>query len=98
MIGIPGDTVNYRGDAQIFSAMLLASGGLALLVPNFLALAAFVAILIAIEIQVRTVEEPYLLRTQGAAYARYGAEVGRFLPRIGLFRQHQGRSMCAGTE
>ncbi|HLS74191.1 MAG TPA: hypothetical protein VK046_10500 [Actinomycetaceae bacterium] len=41
------------------------------------------------EIQVRLVEEPYLLRTHGPAYARYTARVGRFLP--GLGRTHEPR-------
>ncbi|MFZ0230386.1 MAG: isoprenylcysteine carboxylmethyltransferase family protein, partial [Mycobacterium sp.] len=34
----------------------------------------------------RRVEEPYLLATHGAAYRRYTASVGRFIPGVGLIR------------
>jgi protein-S-isoprenylcysteine O-methyltransferase Ste14 len=37
----------------------------------------------AIQMQVRAVEEPYLLRTHGDNYAAYAARVGRFLPGLG---------------
>jgi protein-S-isoprenylcysteine O-methyltransferase Ste14 len=67
----------------IFSAMLPTSLGLVLLVPNVVALAGFVALLVALEIQVRLVEEPYLLRTHGDAYRAYAHRVGRFVPRLG---------------
>lgn len=40
----------------------------------------------AIQLQVRVVEEPYLLRTHGKQYRHYGAQVGRFLPGIGQLR------------
>jgi protein-S-isoprenylcysteine O-methyltransferase Ste14 len=68
----------------IFTSMLVASTGLMLVVPNIVALLAFAGLLGAIEIQVRAVEEPYLLRTQGSAYARYAQQVGRFVPGLGL--------------
>ncbi|WP_437723535.1 methyltransferase family protein [Sorangium sp. So ce861] len=68
----------------IFSFMMLAALGLALVLPNAAALASFVALVAAIELQVRVVEEPYLLRTHGDAYAAYCAKVGRFLPGLGL--------------
>jgi protein-S-isoprenylcysteine O-methyltransferase Ste14 len=67
----------------IFTSMLVASAGLMLIVPNFVALLALAGLLGAIEIQVRAVEEPYLLRVQGSAYARYAREVGRFVPGLG---------------
>jgi protein-S-isoprenylcysteine O-methyltransferase Ste14 len=67
----------------IFTWMTCASVGLVLLAPNLLAVAAFVALLIALEIQVRAVEEPYLLRTHGDTYRRYAATTGRFVPGIG---------------
>ncbi|WP_437278429.1 isoprenylcysteine carboxylmethyltransferase family protein [Sorangium sp. So ce375] len=67
----------------IFSFMMLAALGLLLVLPNAAALASFVALVIAIELQVRLVEEPYLLRAHGGAYAAYCAKVGRFLPGIG---------------
>lgn len=67
----------------IFAAMLPASTGLALMVPSAVALVGLVALLVALELQVRVVEEPYLRRVHGSAYARYAARVGRFLPGIG---------------
>ena len=67
----------------IFTAMLPASLGLALLVPNVAALAGFAALVLALEIQVRLVEEPYLLRQHGDAYRNYAARVGRFVPGLG---------------
>ena len=67
----------------IFSGMLPASIGLALLVPNVVALAGVAALLIALEIQVRLVEEPYLLRVHGEHYRGYASRVGRFVPGLG---------------
>jgi protein-S-isoprenylcysteine O-methyltransferase Ste14 len=67
----------------IFAAMLPASLGLTLLVPNVVAIAGFVALWLALQIQVRLVEEPYLLRQHGDAYRNYAARVGRFVPGLG---------------
>jgi protein-S-isoprenylcysteine O-methyltransferase Ste14 len=69
----------------IFSAMLLASIGLALAVPTPLALLLPLLLLLALELQVRLVEEPYLQRTHGVRYRAWAAETGRFLPRLGQF-------------
>lgn len=67
----------------IFTAMGLTGLGLALMVPNVVALIGFVALLLALELQVRVVEEPYLRTLHGHAYARYEANTGRFLPALG---------------
>lgn len=67
----------------IFAGMLPTSLGLALLVPNIAALVGLCALLLALEIQVRVVEEPYLLRTHGRPYADYAGRVGRFFPGVG---------------
>jgi protein-S-isoprenylcysteine O-methyltransferase Ste14 len=67
----------------IFTGMLLATLGLVFLVPNLLAALAWLVLLVAVELQVRRVEEPYLLRTHGPAYADYARSVGRFVPGIG---------------
>jgi len=67
----------------IFAAMLPTSLGIALLVPNVFALVGFVALVTALELQTRVVEEPYLRRTHGNRYEAYAAKVGRFLPGIG---------------
>jgi protein-S-isoprenylcysteine O-methyltransferase Ste14 len=68
----------------IFTTMIAAGLGIALLAPNAVALAGLAALLAAIEIQVRAVEEPYLLRTHGPRYRDYTARVGRFLPGVGV--------------
>lgn len=67
----------------IFTAMVVASAGLAALTPNLLAFAGLAALVVAVELQVRRVEEPYLLRTHGLRYRDYAARAGRFLPGIG---------------
>lgn len=67
----------------IFSCMLLTAAGLVVLMPNWLSIASFGALLIAVELQVRFVEEPYLLRTHGQAYRDYCSRVGRFVPGLG---------------
>jgi protein-S-isoprenylcysteine O-methyltransferase Ste14 len=70
----------------IFAAMLPTSLGLALLVPNAVAVAGFVGLIVALELQTRAVEEPYLLATHGNAYRAYAARVGRFIPGVGRLR------------
>lgn len=67
----------------IFSAMLLVSLGLALAAPTALALALPPVLWLALELQVRRVEEPYLLRTHGAPYLDWACRTGRFLPGVG---------------
>ncbi|AKF05388.1 methyltransferase family protein [Sandaracinus amylolyticus] len=67
----------------IFSAMILASVGLALACPSVLGLVAPIALLVALELQVRIVEEPYLARVHGEAYRAYARRVGRFVPGVG---------------
>ena len=71
----------------IYAGMIPVSLGLALLVPNVVAIAAFVALLAALQIQTRLVEEPYLLRTHGDAYSGYASRVGRFFPFVGRLRE-----------
>ena len=67
----------------IFSCMLATIGGLTLLLPNLLTLTALTTLLIAVELQVRCVEEPYLRHVHGDRYRDYAARVGRFLPGLG---------------
>ena len=69
----------------IYSAMILGWFGLALMVPTWLGIAAVAAVAVGLELQVRYVEEPYLVRTHGAEYRDYAGQVGRFLPGIGRF-------------
>lgn len=67
----------------IFSAMLPTSLGLVLMVPSWVALVGLAALVVALELQVRVVEEPYLQRTHGHAYLAYARDVGRFVPGVG---------------
>lgn len=67
----------------IFTAMALTGLGLTLMVPTVLAVTAFVALLVALHLQVRVVEEPYLRVLHGDSYVRYAADTGRFLPGLG---------------
>ena len=60
--------------------------GFSLIVPNLLSVAMLVAIATSLEIQVRLVEEPYLLRVHGDSYRDYAARTGRFLPGIGRLK------------
>lgn len=67
----------------IFTAMIATAAGLAAMVPNAIALFGLVLTVAAIQMQVRVVEEPYLLHTHRDAYTAYATRVGRFLPGIG---------------
>lgn len=69
----------------IFTAMLGFATGIALMVPNVVALVALALLVASIEVQVRVVEEPYLVRVHGDSYRSYGQAVGRFLPVLGRF-------------
>ncbi|TWD81379.1 protein-S-isoprenylcysteine O-methyltransferase Ste14 [Kribbella amoyensis] len=71
----------------VFSAMILTAVGLTLMVPNVLGLAGLTGLLVAIELQVRVVEEPYLLKAHPESYPAYAARTGRFLPRVGRLRR-----------
>ncbi|MEE6289314.1 isoprenylcysteine carboxylmethyltransferase family protein [Georgenia sp. MJ173] len=73
----------------IFTAMLTALLGVTLLVPTAVTATALVCLLLAVEIQVRLVEEPYLIRTHGHAYASYSGRVGRFLPGLGQLTRNR---------
>jgi protein-S-isoprenylcysteine O-methyltransferase Ste14 len=70
----------------IYTAMFVSGVGIALVTPNLVAGIGFVLLVAAIELQVRRVEEPYLMRNHGDAYRSYTASVGRFVPGVGLIR------------
>jgi protein-S-isoprenylcysteine O-methyltransferase Ste14 len=72
----------------IFAGMIPTALGIALMVPNVVAVFAVVALLVALEIQTRLVEEPYLLTAHGETYAAYAARTGRFVPGVGRLRRH----------
>lgn len=68
----------------VFSAMLLFGAGLTLLTPNAVAIAGFLLLVVSIQLQVRFVEEPYLAAVHGEEYLTYTADVGRFVPGVGV--------------
>ncbi len=70
----------------ILTATAVTGIGLALLVPNVVSVAMLLCFLLAHHIQVRLVEEPYLLRVHGEAYRAYASRTGRFVPWIGRLR------------
>ncbi len=72
----------------VYTTMLATSFGSALIVPSALALAALPLCLLALELQTRLVEEPFLSERHGAEYRRYAGGVGRFLPGLGRLRAH----------
>ncbi|MGK5448975.1 methyltransferase family protein [Streptomyces radiopugnans] len=67
----------------VFTAMTVTGTGLALMVPNPVSLIAVAALIAAVQLQVRVVEEPYIRAVHGPAYAAYTARTGRFLPGTG---------------
>lgn len=67
----------------IFTALLMIQAGTAAMALTWLSLTGALLMLAACQIQVRAVEEPYLLRSHPGAYPRYAALTGRFVPGIG---------------
>ncbi len=68
----------------IYSAMIPTVLGLVLMVPNVLAIAAIACLVIALELQVRLVEEPHLLRTHGERLRRVRRKRRPLRPGAGL--------------
>ena len=67
----------------IYAAMIPSFIGIALLAPNAVTIAGAVLLMVALELQTRLIEEPYLTRVHGEQYTAYAARAGRFLPGIG---------------
>jgi protein-S-isoprenylcysteine O-methyltransferase Ste14 len=89
----------------IFTAMITASVGLTAMVPTWPQLLGLACLVAGFQIQVRTVEEPYLTRTHGTTYIAYTQRTGRFLPRISRLqragptgRRPAGSGRRAGTD
>jgi protein-S-isoprenylcysteine O-methyltransferase Ste14 len=70
----------------IYAAMIPAFGGFVLLSPNVVTITGAALLLVALQLQTRFVEEPYLLTVHGGRYAAYAARVGRFFPGLGCLR------------
>lgn len=71
----------------IFAAMVVAVLGLTIAVPNVVQVVALVTLVVAVELQVRGVEEPYLLQRHGSSFAEYASRTGRFVPFVGRLPQ-----------
>lgn len=67
----------------VFTAMLLAQAGVVLMVPTPVSVLGLVVLVVAVQLQVRAVEEPHLEAVHGAAYTAYAARTGRFVPGVG---------------
>jgi protein-S-isoprenylcysteine O-methyltransferase Ste14 len=70
----------------IFTGMAAVYLGITLMAPTLVAVLALACLIVAVQIQVRVVEEPYLRRAHGDTYTRYAATTGRFLPGLGRTR------------
>ncbi|CQD17382.1 putative protein-S-isoprenylcysteine methyltransferase [Mycobacterium lentiflavum] len=70
----------------IYTAMFTFGFGVTLVTPNPVACVGFILVVASIELQVRCVEEPHLLRTHGHAYRAYAASTGRFVSGVGRIR------------
>ena len=81
----------------VFAAMLPTSLGLVLMLPSVVALVGVLALVTPLELQVRLVEEPYLLHAHGERYRAYAARVGRFVPGVGRLREPRHADDPAGA-
>ncbi len=75
----------------IYAAMIPSFIGIALLAPNTVTIVGAILLMVALELQTRFIEEPYLTRVHGEQYTAYAARVGRFLPRVGRLRLNSKR-------
>src|SRR5699024_9683904 len=66
----------------VFTGMGVLLAGQALVVPSAISVADLAVFVAAVQVQVRTIEEPYLVRTHGAAYPSYTTRTGRFVPLV----------------
>lgn len=70
----------------IFSGMIPAFVGVALLAPNLASIGGAVLMVVAVELHTRFIEEPHLARAHGESYIVYASRVGRFVPALGRLR------------
>ena len=66
-------------NSPIFTGMVTAAVGPALIVPTLLTAVSVVVLLVAVQVQVRRVDEPYL-GDAGPGWPMYVQRVGRFVP------------------
>ncbi|HZB34261.1 MAG TPA: isoprenylcysteine carboxylmethyltransferase family protein [Streptosporangiaceae bacterium] len=82
----------------IFTGFVVIGAGLAMMVPNVVAIAGLAAVVAAVQVTVRLVEEPYLVATHGADYLSYAARAGRFVPGVGRLRHAEPWPDAAGSQ
>jgi len=66
----------------IYAGVILFGTGLFLTLPNIYMLISIITGYISIELHVRHVEEPYLLRVHGKNFKKYTTVSGRYFPRL----------------
>jgi protein-S-isoprenylcysteine O-methyltransferase Ste14 len=71
----------------IFTMMIVASIGLALTCSTPLVLVTPALLAAALEVQVRVVEEPWLIDRHGDVYRAWASQTGRFVPFVGRLRR-----------
>lgn len=69
--------------------MAVTGIGLTSMVPNVGALTGALLLVIALHLQLRVVEAPYLRPVHGAGCVEDAARTGRFLPRLGRLPRHE---------
>jgi protein-S-isoprenylcysteine O-methyltransferase Ste14 len=74
----------------IYTAVLIFGVGEVLMVPSPFAIVAFLWLILALELQVRKIEEPYLLSVHGDTFRAWAEQVGRFVPGVGKFERVSG--------
>ncbi|GAA2724696.1 hypothetical protein [Cellulomonas aerilata] len=62
------------------------------MVPAVTSAAALTALVVAVQLQVRAVEEPYLAQVHGERYRAWAARTGRFVPGVGRMPARRLRS------
>lgn len=67
----------------IYTGMVMLGVGQAMMLPSAWTVAALVALVAGVEVQVRAVEEPYLHDVHGRAFVAWSAATGRFVSLLG---------------
>lgn len=67
----------------IYTGMIGLGLSVILLVPDAVTILALVMFVVAVELQVRVVEEPYLRALHGSEYETWATSCGRFVPGVG---------------
>lgn len=75
----------------IYSGLIIFISGLLVLLPHPLMLLGAAIGYISIQLQVRYVEEPQMIKYHGIAFKTYGRRVGRYLPYIGKIYSHSNK-------